>query len=213
VVRASVLVLVLLAPTGLSGCLADDIWREPFVWRPAAELGEGREGAQALAGALADLGAQGTDGSDTVVSTAEDLPDGAVFQNAKEFLDRQSPGTGSQADEGVRVLVDNATGTYVTLTGDAAQAYRDSLGESFGTGGPVTFEVPDRTTRLRWTLDVLITDAPSQEPGQNPTPVQAFDMRITSPQGALAAEYHIDTTRQVRDQVVQGTWAVPGRSR
>lgn len=206
VMRAGVLALVLAMPLGLSGCLGDDIWREPFEWRPVTEVGENQDAAAAFAAALASLGDQGVAQGDQVVATAEDLPDNVVFENAKQFLDRQAPGTGTQTQDAVRVVVGTGSDAYVTLTGPAAEAYRTAAGQAVGTVDPVPFEVAERTTRLRWTLDVVLTGQEAPEPGQNPTPAGAFDVRILDPRGAVKAEYHLDTTRQIVDQVIEGTW-------
>ncbi len=199
------LLVVLLLSTSLSGCLAHDIWREPFEWEPALTLGENVDAAQALAAGFSSLGDRGAGEGGAVVDDAASLPDGAPFQNAKAFLDRQSPGAGQQTEDSVRIVTNNASGAYVELTGDAAAAYRNATGPIAGTSGPVPMIVPDRTTRLRWTLDVVL-EQESPEPGGNPTPAGAIQVQIQDPRGAKRAVYDVDTTRQIQDMVFEGTW-------
>lgn len=190
----------------MTGCLGDDIWREPFVWRSAAELGENRDAAEAFAAGAASLGDQAVGQGDAVIETAEDLPDNVVFQNAKDFLNQRRPGAGDTFDENVHVVTGEAADAYLTLTGPAAAAYGSASGPVFGTQGPVAFEVPDRTLRMRWTLHVVLTGQEAPEAGQNPTPLGRIDVRIIDPMGDLAADYKVDTSRQIKDMVIQGTF-------
>ncbi len=201
-----VLAACLMTVVGLTGCLGDDIWREPFEWQEAASLGENQDAAQALARGMATLGEQAAGQGDVVVRTAQDLPDNVVFENAKEFFNRQSPGSGDQFQDTVRIVVDNATDAYLTLSGQAAAAYSEAAGPIAGTDGPVQFTLPERTTRLRWVLDVTLTGQQPPEPDQNPTPIGAVFVRITDPSGRVVADYDIDTTRQTLDQVIEGTF-------
>lgn len=204
--RPPVLAVCLLAAVSTTGCLGDDIWREPYVWRTTAEAGENQDAATAFAAIVSGLADQGTGQGDVVIGTAEDLPEGAAFQNAREFLERNAPGSGDQVYDGATVVVGTVADAYVQLTGPAADAYEDAVGPLAGTDEPIAFEVAERATRVRWTLDVVVDGPAPPEPGQNPTPVGAFAIRILSPDGAVKADYDIDTTRSLSDQVVEGTF-------
>ena len=193
------LVLSLLLPMSLAGCLGDDIWREPFDWNEAADLGENQDAAQAFAAGLVSLVDQGAGQGEAVLHDVRDLPDSVVFHG-------YAAGSGDQVDDAVHVVVHNATDAGLTLTGQVADAYAQATGPLTGTADPITFEVADRATRVRWTLDVALTGQEAPEPGQNPTPVGAVAVRIFDPQGALRAEYDVDTTRQILDEVVEGTF-------
>lgn len=190
----------------LSGCLGDDIWREPFLWRNVADEGESQDAAEALAAGMASLGDQmGTQG-DAAIGTVDALPDSVAFQNMREFFNTVQNGSGDQFHDGVEVVVDNATGGAVLLTGGIADAYASATGPLMGTPAPFKFNVAERATAVRWTLDVLLTGQESPEPGQNPTPVGVVFVRLIDPNGAVRADYKVDTSRQILDMVVEGTF-------
>ncbi len=200
-----VLTLFLVLSVGSSGCLGDDIWREPFAWRVALNEGENADAAQAFANAIADLADQSGEEGQIVIDDATALPDNIVFQNLKEFLNRQSPGSGDQFQEGVRVITDNSTQTYATLTGEAAAAYAQAAGPLVGTTEPLEIPVAERTTRVRFVIDVVLVQEPPE--GQdNDSPVGTVEVRLFSPDGAERAHYVIDRTRQIRDEFITGTY-------
>ncbi len=121
-------------------------------------------------------------------------------------MERNQPGSGEQFEDAVRVVTGNTSDGYATLMGQAAEAYQNATGPLAGTAEPVAFEVADRTTRVRWSLDVVLTGQEAPEPGQNPLPVGAMQVRIVDPSGRVRASYDIDTTRSTRDMVIEGTW-------
>ncbi len=203
--RAACVVLLLLS-VSLSGCLVEDVWREPFVWRPALDAGEGVDGARALAAAFGDLGDRaGEEGEDVVVETARDLPDGVVFQNARDFLEQYAPGSGEAAEEQVRMAADDAGDAYVTLTGQAAAAYEAATGPVVGTEGPVVVPVPERTTRVRVAVDVLLqNEAP--ENGTNPAPANKVHVVLTDARGAVRLDLDLERSLHRDDLWVVGTY-------
>ncbi len=203
--RVAVLGLSLLAPMLLSGCLADDIWREPFVWREQLSVGENPDGAQAFAGAVAALADQAGEEGDVLVDSVEDLPNNVVFQNLRQFLDRQSPGSGQQFQEGVRVVTSNVSNAYATLTGQVADGYAQVTGPFAGEAKRFALAAPDRTTRIHFVVDVVLTQQPP-EGGTNPTPAGVVEVRILDPQGRERAFYSLDRTRHIEDQFVTGTF-------
>ncbi len=189
----------------MSGCLGDDIWREPFRWRVALEAGENADAAQAFAGAIANLADQSGQEGGVIVDDATSLPDNIVFQNLREFLNRQNPGSGDEFEDGVRVITDNATEGYATLTGQAAAAYAQASGPLVGTTEPLEIQVAERTTRVRFVIDVVLTqEAP--EGSDNPTPLGTVEVTLFSPDGAQRAHYKLDRTGQIRDEFITGTF-------
>ncbi len=195
------IVVVLLVPL-LSGCLADDIWREPFDWQVHAPIGANVDEAQAFAGAIQDLGDQGQEEGDIVVSSAEDLPNNVVFQNMRDFLNQQSPGRGDQVHENISSGAGQVRDGYVTLTGPAAEAYRNGTAGLDGTGGTFEFVAAERTTRVRFTIDVVLV----QGQDDNPAPVGSVDVRIFNPRGALVLERSFTQTAHHEDLFIEGTY-------
>ncbi len=203
-VSRSVVVLLLLT-VSLSGCLADDLWREPFEWRAKETFGANPDGAQAFAGAIEDLGRRGNDTGDIVVSAVEDLPNNVVFQNLRDFLNQQSPGRGDQVHENVTAASGQARDAYVTLAGPAAAAYSGIAAPLDGTGGAFTFEVAERATRVRLVIDVLLSqEAP--EPGSNQGPVGNVAIKVFNGRGATVIDRVFDTSRHYQDLVIEGTY-------
>ncbi len=202
---SALLALFLVLSVGSSGCLGDDIWREPFLWRVALDAGENADAAKAFASAIADLADQGGEEGQIVIDDVTALPDNIVFQNLREFLNRQSPGSGDQFRDGVRVVTDNTTQAYATLTGEAAAAYAQAAGPMVGTSEPLDIAVADRTTRVRFVIDVVLVQEPPE--GQdNESPLGTVEVRLFSPDGAERAHYLIDRTRQIRDEFITGTY-------
>ncbi len=203
-VSRSVAVALLLA-VSLSGCLADDIWREPFTWRAKETLGANPDGAQAFAGAIADLGQRTTRGGDTVVTTVDDLPDNVVFQNLRDFLNQQSPGRGDQVHENVSAGTSQVRDAYVTLAGPAAAAYDGIAVPLEGTSGTFTFDVAARATRVRIAIDVVLSQAPP-EGGMNPSPLGNVAIKVLDGRGATVLDQVFDTSRHYDDLVIEGTY-------
>lgn len=190
---------------GLSGCLGDDIWREPFDWNESLSIGENLDGAQALAAAVEGLAPQSLEEVGEVFETVDDLPNNVVFQNLREFLERQSPGAGDQVDDTIRLATGTANGTYVTLAGELAAAYEQVAGPLGGSREPILFEVADRATSIRYVFSTVLAQE-SAERGQNPTPLGTVEMVLRDPDGHERARWLVDTTREIRDQFVVGTY-------
>lgn len=197
---------VLLLSLSVSGCLADDIWREPFVWRDVAQAGENADAAQAFAGAFGDAPERiFGDVDEGVFATAEDLPDTVYFQNLKDFIEAQAPGRGEEVEETTRTALTTAGEGYRNLTGQVAQAWETGTGDFTTPSTALEFQVADRTTRLRMVLDVALAQA-APEAGANPSPLGNVELRLTDPRGALRAHYVVDTTRHIEDLFVVGTY-------
>ncbi len=196
-------IALLLLP--LSGCLADDVWREPFSWNEVAAEGENVEAAQAFGALFGDAPARAGDAGDVVISTVDDVPDTVVFQNFKEFVNRQAPGRGDEIEQNVRVVTGGVRDNYTQLSGQVAQAWEDNTGEFAQPSIATTFTVADRTTRMRITIDVALEQGPPEE-GTNRGPLGNVDIILIDPDGEVREHYLFDTSRHMQDMFIVGTY-------
>jgi hypothetical protein len=204
--RGWLLLACLLVPVGLSGCLADDIWREPFVWRDVVHAGENVDAAQAFGAAFGDGPERaGATAGNEVIGKIEDFPNTVYFQNLKDFMENQAPGRGDEFEQGVRDITTTAGDGYRTLTAQVADAWAENTGSFASPSVTQEIVIPERTTRVRLVIDAAIAQS-AAENGGNPTPLGNLRITWQDPRGAMRASYQIDTTRHIDDLFVVGTF-------